>query len=152
MNIRQAKSTDANRLTEIAIQSKAHWGYSKQFMDSCRDELVVTVEKIDSDSFHYWLIESTTEVHGFYAIENLQNGEYELEALFVAPQSIGKGVGKSLMLHAIEYAKSLGVTELKIQSDPNAEKFYLDLGAENIGYQESQSIAGRKLPLLVLKL
>ena len=39
-----------------------------------------------------------------------------------------------------------------IQSDPNAEGFYLAAGAKNIGVRESASIPGNQLPLLEIVL
>jgi hypothetical protein len=41
---------------------------------------------------------------------------------------MGHGIGRSLFMHPVERAKSLGFQELEIESDPNAEGFYLRMG------------------------
>jgi len=33
-------------LSNLAFRSKAHWGYSDEFMAACRDELTYSSEKI----------------------------------------------------------------------------------------------------------
>lgn len=146
--IRKAEPTDTERLSQLALESKAHWGYSSDFMAACVDELRVTVENLVLDKFTYRVYESNTEIIGFYAIERLTDKDAELEALFVKPKAIGTGIGRRLMTHAVQLAKSKGFTSLKIQSDPNAEKFYLASGAVLVGQQKSESIEGRYLPVL----
>ena len=141
--IRKALQTESLLLSEIALASKAYWGYSEEFMLACRDELNVTTDKLSSETFTYYVCESTAEVIGYYALEKLNPKEAELEALFVKPRYIGTGVGRSLMDHALNYAKSCGFNTLKILSDPNAEKFYLASGAVREGEVESESIEGR---------
>ena len=41
MMIRAARSDEAVRLTQLAFDSKRHWGYDDAFMELCRSELVV---------------------------------------------------------------------------------------------------------------
>ena len=37
---------EADRLSDLAFRSKAHWGYSPEFMEACREELRVAVAAI----------------------------------------------------------------------------------------------------------
>ncbi|NIQ29145.1 MAG: GNAT family N-acetyltransferase, partial [Acidobacteria bacterium] len=53
---------------------------------------------------------------------------------------------------AVNRARSLGYERLLVQSDPNAEGFYLRLGAERIGEVPSRVQPGRLLPLLLFPL
>jgi len=89
---------------------------------------------------------------GLYAIEACSDEIWELDALYVDPAYIGTGVGRLLLEHASNSVLNLGGCILRIQSDPNAEGFYLARGAERIGLRESGSIKDRYLPLLELKL
>ena len=150
--IREAKTSDAETLTSIALSSKAHWGYSEEFMDSCRAELTVTGDRISSDRYTYFGAELDGELVGFYGIEWDGNDKAELEALFVEPSMIGRGIGRKLVEHSKAKAGKLGVAELLIQGDPHAEKFYMAAGAELIGQKESGSIPGRMLPLFMIRL
>ena len=71
----------------------------------------------------------------------------ELELLFVDPPAIGTGAGGALLRDALEQARAAGLAELTIESDPDAEPFYVAAGAERIGTRVS-SATGRELPLL----
>lgn len=147
MNIREAKTSEAILLSDLAFESKAYWGYSAEFMDACKVELDVSEQDICSENTIYQVYEKHGEIIAFYAIEHISDSEAELIALFVKPRFIGKGIGKVLMQHAVSISKNQGYRVLRIQGDPNAEKFYLSSGAIRIGEKESESIQGRYLPL-----
>ena len=53
--------------------------------------------------------------------------------MWVDPKNMGKGVGKALLQHMLDYARSQGQAELSIDSDPFAIGFYLACGAHEIG-------------------
>ncbi|WP_438463456.1 GNAT family N-acetyltransferase [Marinomonas sp. PE14-40] len=150
--IREANTTEAELLTKLALESKAHWGYDSDFMKACEEELSVTAAHIMSDEITYMVYEANNEVLGFYAISQLTEIEAELDALFVKSTLIGKGIGRKLIKHAIQQVKSRGYTSIKIQSDPNAEKFYRAAGGVLVGKQKSGSIEGRYLPVLKINL
>ena len=150
--IRAAAAHEAAEISSLAIRSKAYWGYTKEFMETCREELTVTSDEIDSPSLHYVVAECGAKIVGFYGIEHLADSEYELEALFVEPEHIGTGIGRSLMNHAKKTAKEMGGRTLVIQGDPNAEKFYRAAGGELISKRESYSIPGRFLPVFAIDL
>lgn len=152
MYIRDAKLSEADLLSELAFVSKAYWGYSMEFMNTCREELTVSMQDISSEEISYRVYEINDEAIGFYAIEHISENLAELEALFVKPVYIGQGIGKALMENAISYTRNQGYKMLKIQGDPNAEKFYLASGAIRTGEEESQSIEGRYLPVFHLNL
>ncbi|MEP5570105.1 MAG: GNAT family N-acetyltransferase [Halioglobus sp.] len=152
INIRKADQGEIELLSEIAIASKAHWGYSSEFIDLCKHELTVTPEKFNAECFTHMAYECDGVILGFYAIGTLNDKECELDALFVRPDSIGTGVGKALIKHAIAFVAHQGFDRLIINSDPNAERFYLAAGAILIGEEESNSIKGRYLPVLSIPL
>ena len=150
--IREAKTNEAELLTELAIRSKAYWGYPHSFMEACRDELTVTDDSLNSTELHYYVAEENSELLGYYAVEKVTGREFELEALFVEPNFIGKGVGRALIDHAKTLVRNLGGEKLVIQGDPNAEDFYRAAGGKLNGTKESASIPGRYLPLFTVDL
>ena len=85
---------------------------------------------------------------GYYALER-DGDRLRLEDLFLAPSQIGHGLGRQLFEHAVQTARALRVAELLIESDPNAEGFYLRMGAQRIG-QTVSCLTGveRVVPLL----
>ncbi len=147
MDICLAELSQAEELTKVALLSKAYWGYSAAFMEDCKQELTITPSKISQSNFSYFVARQSHEIAGFYALEWLSDSRLELEALFVLPEFIGQGVGKSLFHHAMLHAKNMGAKEVEIQGDPNAQAFYLAMGATLTGHKESLSIPDRLLPL-----
>ena len=146
--LRTAEPKDANELSALAMRSKAHWGYSAEFMTACRHELAITPEKMLDDNFDYVLVENGATVMGFYALERLSISQFELEALFVEPMCMGQGIGRALIEHAKQRVIASGGSTLLIQSDPHAEGFYRRAGAQFLDWCESASIPGRRLPRL----
>ncbi|MHB9146717.1 MAG: GNAT family N-acetyltransferase [Symbiobacteriia bacterium] len=144
-NIRQARPSEAPRLSHLAFRSKAYWGYDDAFMNQCRDELSLSPAYIETNEV--WVLEAGGQIAGFYAIAQ-RGQEASLDALFIEPASVRRGYGKALWQHAVQTAQQSGVHTLSIDSDPNAEAFYKAMGAVLVGQVPSGSIPGRLLPLL----
>jgi len=145
--IRNARRNEASELSGLAMRSKAYWGYSREFMDACREELSVPQGHLENDRFCYVVAEHHGVIVGYYALERLSAAEFELEALFVEPRHIGSGIGRALITHAKKRAETAGGHTLVIQGDPNAENFYRAAGGKLTGRRESASIPGRFLPI-----
>jgi GNAT superfamily N-acetyltransferase len=150
--IRNAISDDAALLSNLAIRSKAYWGYSSEFMQACVDELTISPASIEREDYHFVVAVIDKTIVGFYELEGLSGDEIELDALFVEPAHIGTGIGKALIERAKEHAVNLGATKINIQGDPNADKFYRSAGGLPTGSKESQSIAGRFLTTFQISL
>ena len=149
MKIREARADEAALISDIAYRSKAYWGYSEAFMRACREELTFSAE--DCSRKLVALLEDPGVV-GFYALERLASDSVELGALFVVPEAIGRGYGRALVEHAVGKAREIGAATMVIHGDPNAEGFYLAMGAVAAGLRESQSIRGRYLPTFAIRL
>jgi GNAT superfamily N-acetyltransferase len=152
VTIRAARVEEAAFLSDLALRSKAHWGYDDAFIEACRDELSLDASRLDDASFQCFVAEGRGATVGFYSLLRLADEDCELEALFVEPASIGTGVGRALIQHAIGQATVLGCSRLIIQGDPNASGFYVAAGGRQIGSRESGSIAGRYLPVFEIGL
>ena len=146
-NIRQARHDECGALTEIAMRSKAHWGYSAEFMANVRADLEVRPEKF-MPGFHVYVLETEHEMIGFYSLRPENAESVILEDLFIEPQHIGHGYGKRMWEHSLAVARSLGYRKLTLISDPYAEAFYSQQGAVRIGETESNALAGRMLPVM----
>jgi N-acetylglutamate synthase-like GNAT family acetyltransferase len=142
--IRRAHPSEADALTDLAIRSKAHWGYGEEFMAAAGAELIF--HEADLERMFFIVVEREGAPVGFAALD-LDASEPLLDALFVEPEWIGSGLGGALLAAACTVARKRGVEALEIVSDPNAEPFYRRHGAERIGERRSGS-TGRTLPLL----
>jgi len=66
-----------------------------------------------------------------------------LEDMIVSPDSCGKGIGASLVRHAVDYAKNQGCGRITLLTDNDngpARRFY-----EKCGFRKSDMIVFRKL-------
>ena len=150
--MREAYPDESEFLSQLALRSKAYWGYSNEFLEFCREELTVEASRLRDDSYQCFVAEKSNVIIGFYTLSFVSDDACELEALFVEPEHIGQGVGRMLLTHATRLLSRRGVRRLTIQGDPNATRFYLAAGALPIGERESGSIPGRFLPVFEIDL
>ncbi len=143
--IKPARLDQLAALSELALRSKAVWGYSPEFMAACRSELTVQPEHLPL----VFVAEIDGGMAGFYALTVL-DARAELEFLFVEPAVLRRGCGRALLAHARAQARQLGCSAIAIQGDPHAAGFYAAIGARLVGNRESDSIPGRMLPLYEL--
>ncbi|NUR74349.1 MAG: GNAT family N-acetyltransferase [Hamadaea sp.] len=146
MDIRAGRPQEAAELTELILRSKAHWGYDAAFLARCRPALTLHEDQVEP---HRTLVaELDGRVAGVVTVTGVPP-EGEIDLLFIDPWAIGHGVGRALVGHATAAAAAEGFESLLIESDPQAEPFYLRMGAVRIGEQVSPA-TGRALPLLRL--
>jgi len=145
--IRPAQPSDASALGALAFRSKASWGYAEVFMEACRAELTYSPEQIAAEHGQIAVAVSAGDLVGFYALRRTSPSEVELEALFVEPALIGRGVGRALLEDATRAGHQWGAKKMIIQGDPHADRFYRAAGGIQIGTRPSESIEGRHLPV-----
>jgi GNAT superfamily N-acetyltransferase len=147
----------APALTELCRRSKAHWGYDPALLARWADDLRIRPDDIRHDAV---LVAEVTEqgrerLAGFARVARgpgPSTAPARLPDLWVEPSAIGTGVGRALFAAACEVAKALPAEQLLIVADPNAEGFYLRMGARRIGEEDSEVVDGRRLPILLLDL
>jgi GrpB-like predicted nucleotidyltransferase (UPF0157 family)/GNAT superfamily N-acetyltransferase len=132
-------------LSDLALRSKAHWGYDASFLEACRTEL--TLEPGAVERLRATVAEDSGEIVGFYALGG-GAPEGELSFFFVEPGRIGTGIGALLWQDCLATAARIGLSRIRIESDPFAEGFNSAMGATRVGDVQSQSIPDRRLPLL----
>jgi GNAT superfamily N-acetyltransferase len=148
--MRRAQPAEAEALSALALRSKAHWGYDADFLAACRDDLTLFPDEIATSTV--WVCDGVDAPLGFYQLVVQDDGVAELDALFVEPAAMEQGVGRRLWRHAVATAAKLGCSEMVWQSDPQAEAFYLAMGAQRVGESESTVTPGRMLPLMRFRL
>lgn len=151
LQIRKATIEDAEVLTQIAWKSfyDAFADHPKNdpddlqnYMDEAFTVEAISAELADSDSI-FFVAEIENELVGYAKLKQNSREEgisgenpIELCRLYASQEFIGKGIGKSLMLHSLDFAKQngndiiwLGVWEYNY----NAQKFYSKFGFEKCG-------------------
>jgi GNAT superfamily N-acetyltransferase len=144
ISIRRAEPTDASALTDIAMAAKRHWDYPEEWLTLWRSELTATPAFIQTHPVYCALV--ATRLAAFYSLTE-SDGIWSFDDFWVCPKHMGMGIGRRLFNHATDVIRSEGGKTLRIESDPNAEGFYIKMGAHRIGHVPSQP-EGRRLPLL----
>lgn len=163
LRIRRARADEAADLapllTELARRSKAHWGYDADLLRRWADDLSIRPDDIDRDAV--LVVETGDEpcrIVGFARVaEGVRHAggdaaPAQLKDLWVEPTEMGSGIGRALFAAACEVARTLPAPGVLIVADPNAEGFYLRMGARRIGEEASDVVNGRRLPILLLDL
>lgn len=150
VTLRSGRPTDAAPLTELALRSKAHWGYDAEFMALCRAELTITEARIAEATVIVAERDGGTIGFGCLAVKDDASGE--IADIFVEPREIGQGIGHAVMAALIGRARTLALRRLVVDADPHARGFYEKLGFRFARDVPSGSIPGRTLPQLVLDL
>lgn len=144
MIIRDARARDCDALSALAFASKAHWGYDDAFMEACREELTVRPSDLQRVRVR---VAADAGIVGFHGVEHR-----DLLWFFVAPEAMGKGVGRALFADACALARNTGIATLRIEADPHAAGFYERMAAHKVGEVPSGSVPGRVLPLFEIGL
>jgi ribosomal protein S18 acetylase RimI-like enzyme len=130
MLIRHATASDLPRLNEIAIESKASWGYAADQISEWLADLEIDPETVD-----IWptlVAEKDGQIAGFAQLDPTQQ-PWDLTRLFVDPSFKRQGIGRQLLRAMQEVAAAANGDHISIDSDPNAESFYIACGAISVG-------------------
>ncbi len=147
--LRPARLGEAGALTELALRSKAMWGYDADFMRACLPALTVSEQQIAAGGVS--VAECDGRLAGFVAISR-EGPDAEVDMLFVDPEAVQAGIGKALMEWAEAIARTDRIERLHVLSDPHAAGFYEACGFVRVGDAPSDAISGRRLPALEKRL
>lgn len=82
---------------------------------------------------HVYVAEQSGALIGFAVVLPRNDGGTELDGLFVEPERWREGIGKLLVDHCEQVARSQGSTALHVTGNPHAEGFYARCGFSQIG-------------------
>ena len=123
----------ADRQALEALQLRASMGNEgdRDALLRYPDAIDLPIEQIIAGGV--FVLEQDGTVVGFSAILSREDGDTELDALFVEPSIQRQGIGKKLVEHCAEIARSKGSTTLHVIGNRHAEQFYLACGFRVIG-------------------
>lgn len=75
-------------------------------------------------------------VMGFAAILPREDGDFELDALFVEPSAWRQGIGRALIEHCSAAASAAGAESLHVVGNQHAEDFYTACGFNKLGTKQ----------------
>jgi GNAT superfamily N-acetyltransferase len=95
------------------------------------DAIVLPMEQIAAGGVY--VAECDNVVGGFAAIVPRQDGDAELDALFVEPSLWQRGIGRRLVDHVAGVARAAGASVLHVVGNPHAKGFYSACGFQEMG-------------------
>lgn len=122
--------SDSEALTSLAFASKQFWGYSVEQIDAWESDLRISPRSIEAEPT--FVIEMRGRLLAVLQLKTVAD-PWEVECLWVHPDAVHQGLGTRLMHEAIAHARLRGQAQLAIDADPNAEGFYLRIGARRLG-------------------
>lgn len=131
-------ATPAERKTLEALQWRASLGN-----EGDRDALLRHPDAIDLPPEQIagggvFVLEQDGAIVGFSAILPRDDGDTELDALFVEPSIQRRGIGRRLIEHSAEVARARGSKALHVVGNEHAKPFYLACGFDIVGTFETR--------------
>jgi GNAT superfamily N-acetyltransferase len=146
--IRPARPDEGERLREIAIAAKAHWGYDRDWVRSWAAHGDFSPEALTTHPF--LVAEAAGRTVAFAKL--IPRGRIAwLDDLWVEPEWIGRGVGTKLFQAAAARARELGARRMEWEAELNAVGFYEKVGGTYVRDSELTEL-GRILPVMGLEL
>jgi GNAT superfamily N-acetyltransferase len=147
LRIRPPRPDEGERLREIAVAAKAHWGYEHEGVARWAAQGDFSPEGLRAKEF------LLAEVDGAaVAFASLIPGEVAvLDDLWVEPAAMRRGVGRALFAAAAARAAELGGRSLEWEAEPHAVGFYERMGARHLR-DSGPSEWGRILPVMGIDL
>ena len=147
MLIRRATATEATRLTELARIAKASWGYPETWLQAWTAELTIAPQYITAHRVTVAEVES--DVVGMCALER-HTKFWMLEHVWIEPAWQRRGIGRALVLDALNAAAMSARLPLSLVAEPNAAGFYQQLGARQVAVRKApmEGAADRVLPVM----
>ncbi len=136
MRIRDAERTEREALEQLQRRSSGVWVQFREQLAAHADAIELPARFID----HGWVRVAATSndtAIGFAVVFPRGDGRYELDGLFVEPDSMRRGIGRALVEDACDRARSAGASSLDVTAGP-ARGFYEKLGFKVTGTVETR--------------
>jgi GNAT superfamily N-acetyltransferase len=138
--IRPALISEQEALEELQFLASLNNAGDRDAMLANPDAIELPVEQIAAGGV--FVAERHGAILGFSAVLPRTDGATELDGLFVEPDAWRQGIGRLLVDHCAQLARTQGSGALHVTGNPHAEGFYLACGFERIGTVETRFGAG----------
>lgn len=122
-----ATPEDAEDLSNLAIRSKRHWGYSKEAMELWNQSLTITQDFLENHTVIKATLED--EIVGFFALEKIQPVT-RIAQYWIDTPYMRKGYGSAMFKYAQNFLKNNQVNSVTLVLDPNGLSFFQKRGAK----------------------
>jgi len=126
LSIRKARPDEQSALESLQRRASLNNPGDREALLANPDAIALPMEQILENCV--FVAEHDSLVAGFAAVLPRPDGGAELDALFVEPHLWKRGIGRRLVDHVAEVARSRAATFLHVIGNPHAEGFYVSCG------------------------
>jgi GNAT superfamily N-acetyltransferase len=148
VQIRPVSPDEGERLREITIAAKAHWGYEPARVVEWASQGDFSPDGLSR--LEIWVAEDGGELAGWASL--IDKGDVGwLEDLWIEPRWMGRGIGSALFGQVAAEARRRGAAWMEWEAEPNALGFYEKMGGRCVR-ESAPTEWGRTLPIMGIDL
>lgn len=136
VSIRLARRDEQTMLESLQRRASLSNPGDREALLAHPDAIALPVEQIVDGSV--FVAERDGAIAGFAAVVARPDGGAELDALFVEPHLWKHGIGRRLVEHVADVARTRAATFLHVIGNPHAEGFYVSCGFRATGTVDTQ--------------
>jgi GNAT superfamily N-acetyltransferase len=129
--IRPARLDERKGLIELQRRASLIWEEDRASLLAHPYVIDLPVDQIAEGHVFVWM--EMGEALGFGVVLPRDDGDAELDGLFVEPDAWGRGIGRRLVDHSVAAARGRGCLALKVVANKRALGFYLKCGFQALG-------------------
>ena len=147
IHIRFGLSTERAALEELQRRASLVWEETRA--DLLAHPEVIQLPRVQLEEGRVRVAELARAPVGFSVLLPQTAGVWELDGLFVEPAHWGAGIGRALMVDAVDLARHQDARVIEVTANPRAEGFYAKLGFARVGHVQTQFGPGTRMRLVV---
>jgi len=145
--IRPAVVSEQKELEDLQMRASLTNAGDRDALLAHPDAIELPLTQIAAGSV--FVAEWNGAIVGFAAVEPREDGESELDALFVDPNMRRRGIARALIEHCAEVARGRKSAALCVVGNPHAKDFYTACGFRLIGTTETRFGTGLLMRMVV---
>jgi N-acetylglutamate synthase-like GNAT family acetyltransferase len=126
MTLRNAVASDQRHLEALQWRASLNNPSDREALLANPDAIELPLAQIEAGGV--FVAECAGIIKGFAAILPRDDGDAELDALFVEPAEWKRGIGRTLVEYCCSAARTGGATSMHVVGNPSAKGFYLSCG------------------------
>jgi len=140
VQIRLALASERRALELLQTRASLANAGDREALLAHPDAIHLPPEQIDAGQV--FVLEAAGAIKGFATILPRDDGDAELDALFVEPDTRRQGFGRALVDYCATTARGRGAAAIHVVGNPHAEAFYRACSFELVGTVDTRFGAG----------
>ncbi len=134
VTIRKAVAAEQKALEALQWRASLNNPGDREALLANPDAIELPLQQIETGGV--FVAEVAGLVAGFAAILPREDGNSELDALFVEPKVWRRGIGRALVEYVCSATRGMGAGSIHVVGNPHAEAFYRSCGFKMLGTKE----------------